>query len=488
MIQTDPGKKLLAALTLILLISFFGVSFVNYSITKSAVHSEILKNDLPLTMDNIYSDLTAELVKPILVASSMAADTFLQDWVMDGEIDPEKVQKYLLEIKEEYGFFSTFFVSSYTSNYYHFTGIHKQISPADEHDVWYYRFINSGRQYDLDVDKDEAASNVLTIFINYRLEDVAGNLLGVTGVGLRMASVADFIAKYRSRFNRNVYLADRGGVIQVHPDIELIERANIGEQEGLKEHTEEILAASADPVYFEFTRGGEKIVLNVRYIDELDWLLLVEQNESEALQTARMNFLRTVGIGLVVSGLVIFLTLVTINRYHRRVEQLAISDELTGMANRRKLEREFARAQYEHSRNGGSICLILMDLDGFKAVNDLLGHVEGDKVLKVIAGRVSEVVRPTDTLARWGGDEFALLIGAGVGDAMNLGERIRLQVESSSWPPLPAGATEDPRSRITVSCGVSEYVEEDNLDSLLLRADKALYLCKKQGGNMVERA
>jgi len=137
--QLTPRNKLLAALFVILAGAFIGGSGLNYQITKSAVHREIIQNDLPLTMNNIYSDLSAELIRPILVASSMATDTFLKDWVMDGEQDPSQVQKYLFEINERHGFFSSFFISSLTSNYYHFKGTHKAISFNDDHDVWYFR-------------------------------------------------------------------------------------------------------------------------------------------------------------------------------------------------------------------------------------------------------------------------------------------------------------------------------------------------------------
>lgn len=184
--RLDSRFKLLALLTVLLASGFVGVSGINYQITKASVHREIVQNDLPLTMNNIYSDLTSELTRPILVASSMAADTFLQDWVLDGEVDEDRVRKYLLEIKEKYDFFSTFFISAHSLRYYHFQGIQKNISPADAHDVWYYRFIGSGKEYDLDVDTDEAGNNSLTVFINYRLEDEKGQLLGVTGVGLKM--------------------------------------------------------------------------------------------------------------------------------------------------------------------------------------------------------------------------------------------------------------------------------------------------------------
>lgn len=485
--KIDSRYKLLFWLTILLGLGFVGGSAVNYQITKASVHREIVQNDLPLTMNNIYSDISSELTRPILVASSMAADTFLKDWVMDGEQDEKRVRKYLLEIKEKYNFFSAFFISAHSLRYYHFKGVHKVISPADSHDVWYYRFISSEKEYDLDVDTDEVSANVLTVFINFRVEDEEGRLLGVTGVGLKMDGVAQLVGQYRERYGRNVFLTDRTGLIQVHQDTSLIERATINELSGLSNVVEKILEMKEEPGSFAYQKSGDAILVNARYIDNLNWLLFVEQNETETLREAKMNFLRTVIIGLLTSVVVVVLTLVTINRYQRQLEKLAVSDELTGCANRRKLEDEYNRFVYRSDRSGAPFSLILMDLDGFKGVNDTLGHLEGDEVLKTIARLMKDITRPMDELARWGGDEFALLTESAGNDALIVAERIRRAVAEFTWSKdLPA--THDPREGISISLGVAVVRKGETFAGHLQRADMALYHCKERGGNRVALA
>lgn len=485
--KATPRNKLLTALFLILSCAFIGGSGLNYHITKSAVHSEIVQNDLPLTMNNIYSDLSSELVRPTLVASSMAADTFLKDWVMDGEQDTSHVQKYLLEIKEKYGFFSSFFISSLTSNYYHFEGTHKSISYSDDHDVWYFKFIASEKEYELDVDNNEASDNILTVFINYRVLDNRDRLLGVTGVGLQVESIANLISSYQEKFNRTIYLTDASGVIQIHEDISLVDKTNIQDVEGLEKYADLILSERTGLKNYTYVKNNEKIVLNVRYIEELDWYLYVEQSETATLRTARMNFLRSIGIGVCASAVILMLTLGTLNYYQGRLEQLVETDGMTRLANRRKLEKVFETYVYLYSRAKNTFCIILMDLDGFKDVNDMLGHVEGDKVLIRIADTMSNTVRPTDTLARWGGDEFVLLAEADLQVAQEIAERIRKEVESINWP-TEKRLSNDPRHKVRISCGLAEYRDQESLDSLLKRADNALYKIKRRGGNSVHVA
>lgn len=184
---------------------------------------------------------------------------------------------------------------------------------------------------------------------------------------------------------------------------------------------------------------------------------------------------------------IITLTLVTINRYQKRLEILAISDELTGIANRRALGSEFQRILYAHSRSGRGFSLILLDLDGFKKVNDTHGHLIGDRLLVDIVGLIGSIIRPTDILARWGGDEFVILSDNTGEDAMLVAGRIRQRVKSAELGG-EKGQFDDQRNLVTVSIGVSVYVEGDDLDAMLYRADQAMYRCKARNGDSVEIA
>jgi diguanylate cyclase (GGDEF)-like protein len=477
-------NRLLLALTVILATSFVGTSLINYTITSSAIRREILQKDLPLTRDNIYSDLSAELSRPILVASSMAVDAFLKEWVARGEQDEHMITEYLREIRDRYGFFSVFFVSEQTGNYYHFNGLHKVISPEDDHDVWYYSFRDRNKDYELDVDNDQAAANNLTVFINYRVEGRDGKLLGVTGVGLQVQRLAELIADYQHIYDRSIYLTDGTGLIQVHQDQTLIEKQSITGMEGLAPLAGKILATGEDPENFRFSRQGQAILLTVRHLGQLNWLLFVEQNETTALHQARMNLLRTVLIGLVASLVIIGLTLFTINRFQERLEVMATIDALTGVANRRMLEIEFSRFLSLQHRQQQSFSLILVDLDGFKKVNDTLGHMSGDMVLRQVADIIAATVRPTEVVARWGGDEFIVLTPLGVAEAALVARRLAAAVAATDL----AGAgtrVDDPRKKITISSGITEYVQGDDLDGMITRADQAMYSSKKEGGNRI---
>lgn len=467
--------KLLGALSVILMTAFVATSLINYSITRDAVRNELLHSALPLTGKNIYSEIHAAMMKPILVSSSMANDTFLQDWAKDGEQDSSIISKYLSEIKNKYGFISTFFVSASTDIYYSHKGVLKKIGPRDPHDVWYYAFTRTGQEYDLDVDTNEAEDGKLTIFVNFRVEDHEGKLLGVTGVGINMDQAVDLLAQSRSQYGRNVYLVDQDGLIQVHPDRKFIEQFYITKAGGIRDVASKILQPRDEAFNVEYDWEGKHYLLSTRYIPEFQWHLIVEQEEGVALVTARGNMFRTLGIGLGVSILIIFLCVLTINHFQTRLERMANTDPLTEVANRNALEERFILSAYKADRYGEKFSIVILDLDGFKEVNDMQGHLAGDEVLKAVAETISRSIRPTDLVARWGGDEFIILMDGTPEDAEVVIHRIRKAMTHSSQATL-----------VGFSSGITQFREGDDLGSMSQRADVAMYRAKNKGGNCVE--
>jgi diguanylate cyclase (GGDEF)-like protein len=419
-------------------------------------------------------------MRPVFVSSLMANDTFLKDWTLNGEGEKGKIQKYLLEIMERYGFFSTFFVSDISGNYYHFSGILKQISKKDGHDIWYYRFIDSGKDYTVDVDTDEASQGTLTIFINHRLQDYNGNLLGVTGVGLKMEAVSKILSEYRIKYRRNIYLVDATGLVQVHSDRSLIAKENLHNMGGISKHAQAILNQEDHKDVYEYEQNNSHILLTARYIPELNWFLIVEQDQNEALQTIKNNLFRNMLFAAIVILVVIGINIFTVNHYQNKLVKVAVTDKLTGAFNRRELDFTFEKTLKVAVRQQSALCAILIDLDYFKNINDIHGHIVGDLVLKQVVELINQGMRGNDLLVRWGGDELMALTPCSLEVATRMAERLRMEIENKNFN------SEDDPIRLTISCGVAEFLEGDSIDTLTRRCDEALYLAKGNGRNRVE--
>jgi len=165
------------------------------------------------------------------------------------------------------------------------------------------------------------------------------------------------------------------------------------------------------------------------------------------------------------------------------VERLANVDELTQTFNRRAILSLVAREHRNVSGSGGVFSVAMLDLDHFKAVNDRCGHLVGDRILSRFSRLLTAGLRDCDRLGRYGGEEFLVLLpGAGAGQAEAILERIRDMITAHRWSAI------HPDARITVSAGVATFQHGDSVESLLARADAALYEAKRQGRNRVNVA
>lgn len=164
-------------------------------------------------------------------------------------------------------------------------------------------------------------------------------------------------------------------------------------------------------------------------------------------------------------------------------ERSAISDELTGLHNRRWLREMFPRQLERSARQGEAASLIMADIDHFKRLNDTFGHLAGDEVLRRVARTLLDQLRPGDLCARYGGEEIAVLLpNTALTAAVTVADRLRAAVAQTSVR-LPDGQT---LPAITISMGVAEFRPGEDLAQLLTNADAALYRAKQRGRNRVE--
>lgn len=165
-----------------------------------------------------------------------------------------------------------------------------------------------------------------------------------------------------------------------------------------------------------------------------------------------------------------------------QIRQLATHDDLTGLLNRRAMLDRMQLEQHRSLRSGSPLLIAQLDIDHFKAVNDTHGHAAGDLVLQSFADTVRRNVRDTDVLARWGGEEFVLLLcDTPASDAVTLMERLRQAVQAMQVPVAQGGQP----ITVTVSIGLARHTPADPLAGTLERADRALYAAKAGGRNRV---
>jgi len=161
-----------------------------------------------------------------------------------------------------------------------------------------------------------------------------------------------------------------------------------------------------------------------------------------------------------------------------KLNQLATQDVLTQVANRFQFDNVLEHSISLAQRYGRTLSILLIDIDFFKEVNDTYGHLIGDEVLKKLAYTLSEGIRKSDVIARWGGEEFVILLpDSELSSALKLAETLRVKVAETDFEPVV--------KQITCSIGVARWNEGENSDQLLKRVDEKLYTAKENGRNRV---
>ncbi len=166
------------------------------------------------------------------------------------------------------------------------------------------------------------------------------------------------------------------------------------------------------------------------------------------------------------------------------VEQEALTDPLTGIANRKRFDNELIKATDDAVKNKTKLCLVMSDIDHFKKFNDTHGHLFGDQVLKLVANTLDTGVEKAALTARYGGEEFGIILpGTAISHAIQIANRLR---ESVSSKKLVKRNTGDDVGKITMSFGVAQFDYDEDPMSLVSRADNALYGAKEAGRDQVK--
>ena len=469
-------KVVLIITGLLLSVSITG-SIINYMKNVRDTQSQLLNTSLPLSVDNIYTEIQQRMIEPLLVSSLMSHDTFLRDWLMDGEKSIDDISRYLTEIQQRYDIFTTFLVSDKTKNYYHARGLIDVVNKDNSADAWYFRFKNQSEPYEINLDHNVNLSDSLIMFINYKVMNYKNEMIGVTGVGVKLLNIEEMLNSFKTRYKYDVYFVSENGELTLFSK-GLNKRGNISSIEGLKEIKEAIF--KGEQSQFEYANKDGEYLLNTKYIEKLKLHLFVEINKKEYLGEIKKTFYVNLSISLLVTLLVTLIIIYTIDIYQKQLIQLASEDALTGLANRRKFNEHFEKLYKLYRKEVNKITLLLIDIDDFKAVNDTLGHLVGDEALIRIAEILKKKLRATDLIARWGGEEFAfLLVDVTSQNALEIAQNICQAIREDAM------LCDIVQKQLTVSIGLGELSSLESQDGLVHKVDTALYEAKKAGKDQV---
>lgn len=466
----DKERKALEVVILFFIMTVsMGASVISCIISIKRIAAENSENNSMMVAHMISDSIEAEFLKPTVVAETMSNDYSLKQFMKwSGDDSAEKVEdeiaSYLDSIRTGFGYQMVFAVCDASKAYYTYNGITKYVDvEKNEHDIWYEMFldqIDRGKQYDLDVDTDEANHWELSVFVNYKITDENGNLLGVCGVGVEMANLQRLLKQYEKQYHVKIDLIVHEGFIQVDSDVQRIERDYL-------DHTDFQKIGSDE---FTYEKGSESSRMT-KYMEDLDWYLVVEDlnpdkiNVLELISSSVIIFL----IGLLMMGIVFAVIYIRERKAtgeHTERRKILITDDMTGLLNHRAYDEDCSAS--EASNQVSEITMIMMDVNGLKTVNDTYGHMAGDELIIGAAKCMQTAMGDLGKIYRIGGDEFVALLRCTrpeLDDMIQTFEHITERWKGSH------------QSELTISKGVVVGEEHEGLtfDEIRELADKLIY-------------
>lgn len=322
------------AVSIILIIGFLLTSMFSYKANyKSSLDN--IEQVSSLTSEGIYHQMRSLFAKPVNTSLTMAHDSLLIEHLskegshLQDKAYIEKTKEYLHSYRKKYNYDSVFLVSSATSRYYNFDGLDRVLKKGDPENKWYYRVLESKEEYTLQVDNDEVvgADNKITVFINCKIKDNTGKVIGVVGVGVRVDSLKQMLQKYEKDSRVEAYFVDDEGAIQVSSYYTGYQKTDWFKNCGNEEIRDDILGWKKDTKDKTLWTGATKndsgkSYIATRYVPELSWHLIVQQKTGKLLEQMRMEIYRSIFMVAAVILTVLIVITSVIKNFNRQLTRL----------------------------------------------------------------------------------------------------------------------------------------------------------------------
>lgn len=299
-LQNKLTLSMAIALTTLLVIALGISTFM----MRSLIEERVTKQELPATLGEIRGEVGQLIATPMLVSQELANNQYLIDAIKDGEstTDQNEIVRYLNRIYQQRNAVAAFTVSAESKNYYTAEGLFKTVSTNEERDQWFFDFVESNTEQELNFDVDEQ-SGIPTVFVNVRIQD-NGRTLGVGGIGQSLEALQNAIANFNVGENGIAYLVDAEGRIQIHPRITDFRQlsSEVGDKVANK-------LMSNNEVEIDYTsQSGDDLIVASTNLPNSDWRIVIELPEDELYSglnntiTAIVFISLVIGLGFVIAS------------------------------------------------------------------------------------------------------------------------------------------------------------------------------------------
>lgn len=433
------------------------------------------QNDVVVTGVDVSSQISNVSTTQRVASQMIASDLFLKAWTDTETAIPQENESidllydYLKEYKNVLEYDTVFFVSEKTGNYYYQDGLNKTISPADDFDSWYYNFIDLDKAYDIQIDRDETQGYTINLFVNCRVEDDDGNLLGVAGTAQEVGEIEEYITTMQDTMDVEIIIVNTGNAMNSFSGS--TDYYKTAEEAASLFGVPESIITSTDLGSNDYIWLDDIHCMTIKHNSDLNWNVIVVKDISELL--SGYNKLVLYAVLLLILVLAIFITASTIllTKMNRMSIEQENTDDLTGLFNNRLFRKKYTESLRKHRDN---MSLFMVDVDDFKNFNDQMGHLYGNGVLKLVASLLQQATANCGIVGRWGGDEFIGIMYMSAERAADILDEVQVSLNES-----------ETKMPVRISGGVTDVHSGELIEKVIERADEGLYKSKNAGKGKV---
>lgn len=325
---------------LIIVIGFCVTAVLGYESNYTS-SLESIEQVSALTSEGIYYQLTTLFSRPVNISLTMANDSLLKECLKEEPFELDNAEyestiaRYLEGYQKKYEYDSVFLASSASARYYNFNGVDRVLTPDNPENVWYYEMLESQGDYSLNVDNDEVegANNDITIFVNCKIKDTDGSILGIVGVGLKVNYLQELLSGYEKEFGVEAYLVDDQGTIQISTAYSGYETVDMFELKQLESVRGQVLgweqADEAQTIWVNENREAKKAYVVTRYIPELSWHLIVECNTGVLVDELNSQLYQNIAVIMLIILVILSIITYVIRSFNTRILDMARQQEET---------------------------------------------------------------------------------------------------------------------------------------------------------------
>ncbi|WP_028581131.1 sensor domain-containing diguanylate cyclase [Desulfogranum japonicum] len=472
------NRLVISVIGALLALGYLLTSLVIYYNGSRSYHRQLREEVLPLSADLVNTTIQKATQTLIHVSEKFSEDIVLRE-LLSKDDPPKEINNYIRQIQQAYDKSTITVVAKKSQRYYSGNKTIKAVSSGISENHWFHKALSLDRPYEIQLIPNSDIHLPPRISIIRKLFDRNQVSIGALRFEVPLSTLENCIATDSGKNTVDVYLVDMEGEILF---------SNSNNQSTLSSPIQGIQPLYA-MAYTDKNNHADirhkhtinKIQARAVYMEKLDAYVLVRQRETDVAHMLLPALFQNLLIFLTFGGCIAAFCALSLKQYQTRLDSMATTDKLTLLTNRHAFEPLFEHAIREADRNQSPLTIALFDVDQFKELNDIHGHLAGDAVLISIAESISRAVRRTDCLCRWAGEEFLLLLNdCSLQSGMMLVEKIRKEVEETTI------FFENDPIHVQVSIGIVEKQKSEDMEWLLQRIEQAVYQAKNNGRNRVE--